>query len=98
MEVNEQLIDNLASLAKLSFDAAEKAEIKTDLQKMISFIEKLNEVDTTGVEPLLFMTNEVNVLREDEINGSVIREEGLKNAPLKDEQYFKVPKVINKST
>jgi aspartyl-tRNA(Asn)/glutamyl-tRNA(Gln) amidotransferase subunit C len=98
MEVNDQLIDNLANLAKLSFDATEKAEVKADLQKMISFIDKLNEVDTTGVEPLLFMTNQVNVLREDEVKGSINREEGLKNAPMKDEQYFKVPKVINKST
>ena len=97
MEVNEQLIDNLANLAKLSFDAAEKAEIKVDLQKMISFIDKLNEVDTSGVEPLLFMTNEVNVLRQDEVKGSVSREEGLYNAPTRDDQYFKVPKVINKS-
>jgi aspartyl-tRNA(Asn)/glutamyl-tRNA(Gln) amidotransferase subunit C len=63
---------------------------------MIAFIEKLNEVDTTGVEPLLFMSDEINVLREDIVEGSVSREEALKNAPLKDEQFFKVPKVIRK--
>jgi aspartyl-tRNA(Asn)/glutamyl-tRNA(Gln) amidotransferase subunit C len=96
MEVNDQLVDELANLARLTFEPAEKAEIKTDLQKMISFIEKLNELDTTGVEPLLFMTDEVNVLREDEVKGSIPREEGLKNAPLKDEQFLKVPKVIRK--
>lgn len=96
MEVNDELIDKLANLARLTFKPAEKVEIKKDLQKMISFIEKLNELDTTGVEPLLFMTNEVNVLREDEVKGSVTRQEGLLNAPLKDEQFFKVPKVIKK--
>lgn len=96
MEVNEALVDKLANLAKLKFDAAEKEEIKSDLQKMIAFVEKLNELDTTGVQPLLHMTDEVNVLREDEIKGSISRAEALKNAPLHDEQFFKVPKVIKK--
>ena len=96
MEVNDELVDKLANLARLTFEPAEKAEIKRDLQKMISFIEKLNELDTTGVEPLLFMTDEVNVLREDEVKASISRQEGLLNAPLKDDQFFKVPKVIRK--
>lgn len=96
MEVNDKMVDQLANLARLTFEADEKAEIKKDLQKMVSFIEKLNELDTTGVEPLLFMTNEVNVLREDEVKGSISREEGLLNAPLKDDKFFKVPKVIRK--
>jgi aspartyl-tRNA(Asn)/glutamyl-tRNA(Gln) amidotransferase subunit C len=96
MEVNDELIDQLAHLARLSFKPTEKEEIKNDLQKMISFIEKLNEIDTTGVEPLLFMTDEVNILREDEVKGSISREAGLFNAPDKDDQFFKVPKVIRK--
>lgn len=96
MEVNDELVDKLAHLARLRFEPAEKADIKKDLQKMISFIEKLNELDTAGVEPLLFMTDEVNVLREDEVKGSITRQEGLLNAPLKDDQFFKVPKVIRK--
>jgi aspartyl-tRNA(Asn)/glutamyl-tRNA(Gln) amidotransferase subunit C len=96
MEVNDELVDKLANLARLKFETAEKSEIKKDLQRMISFIEKLNELDTAGVEPLLFMTDEVNILREDEVKGSITREEGLMNAPLKDEQFFKVPKVIRK--
>jgi aspartyl-tRNA(Asn)/glutamyl-tRNA(Gln) amidotransferase subunit C len=96
MEVNDALVDKLAHLAKLKFDVSEKEEIKNDLQKMIAFIEKLNELDTTGVEPLLHMTDETNVLREDEIKGSVSREEALTNAPMHDEQFFKVPKVIRK--
>jgi aspartyl-tRNA(Asn)/glutamyl-tRNA(Gln) amidotransferase subunit C len=96
MQVNDELVDQLSHLARLTFEPEKKEEIKKDLQKMISFIEKLNEIDTTGVEPLLFMTNEVNVLREDEVKGSVSREEGLLNAPVKDDQFFKVPKVIRK--
>jgi aspartyl-tRNA(Asn)/glutamyl-tRNA(Gln) amidotransferase subunit C len=97
MEVNDELVDQLSNLARLSFRAEEKEGIKHDLQKMISFIEKLNELDTTGVEPLLFMTDEVNVLREDEVKGSITREEGLLNAPLSDDKFFKVPKVIRKN-
>ncbi len=96
MEVNDALIDKLAHLARLKFDASEKDEIKKDLQKMIAFVEKLNELDTTGVEPLLHMSEEINVLREDEVKGSIGREDALKNAPVHDEQFFKVPKVIRK--
>ena len=61
---------------------------------MIAFVEKLNELELDGVEPLLHMSEEVNVLREDEVKGSVSRDEALKNAPLHDDQFFKVPKVI----
>ena len=63
---------------------------------MISFIEKLKEVNTEGVEPLLHMSTNVNVLRDDIVQGSVSREEALKNAPETDGTYFKVPKVIKK--
>jgi aspartyl-tRNA(Asn)/glutamyl-tRNA(Gln) amidotransferase subunit C len=96
MDVNDELVDKLAHLARLRFEPEEKADIKKDLQKMISFIEKLNELDTSGVEPLLFMTDEVNVLRNDEVKGSIARKDGLLNAPLKDDEFFKVPKVIKK--
>ena len=96
MEVNDAMVDKLAHLSRLQFDETEKIEIKNDLQRMIGFVEKLNELNLEGVEPMLFMSNEVNVLREDEIKGSISREEALKNAPLYDEQFFKVPKVIKK--
>lgn len=97
MEVNDELVEKLAHLSRLTFETDEKEKIKADLQQMISFIEKLNEIDTSGVEPLLFMTDEVNVLRNDEIQGSVTRQEALMNAPVQDGQFFKVPKVIRKS-
>ena len=96
MEVNDALVEKLAHLARLQFNDAEKEEIKHDLQRMIAFVEKLNELNLEGVEPLLHMTDEVNILRDDEVKGSITREEGLKNAPMHDEQFFKVPKVIKK--
>lgn len=96
MEVNDVLVDKLANLARLKFDDSEKLSIKNDLQKMIQFVEKLNELDTSGVEPLLHISDNVNILRADEVNGSISRNEGLKNAAMHDEQFFKVPKVIKK--
>ena len=96
MEVNEAIVDKLAKLARLKFDDAEKEAIKNDLQKMIKLVEKLNELDTTGVEPLLHMSSNVNILRADEVKGSITREAGLQNASVHDEYFFKVPKVIKK--
>lgn len=96
MEVNDALIDNLSNLARLEFNAAEKQEIRKDLQRMIGFVEKLGELDTTGVEPLLHMSPAIDVWREDEVRGSVSRDEALSNAPATDGTYFKVPKVIRK--
>lgn len=96
MEVNDALVDKLANLARLQFDTTEKQGIKNDLQRMIQFVEKLNELDTTGVAPLLHMSEQVNILRDDEVRGSVSRAEALQNAPVHDEQFFKVPKVIKK--
>lgn len=96
MEINDAMVDKLANLARLKFNDEEKKEIQKDLQRMIEFVEKLNELNLDGVEALLHMSEEVNVLREDEVKGSISREEALKNAPLHDEQFFKVPKVIKK--
>lgn len=96
MEVNDALVDKLAHLSRLEFNAKDKEEIKNDLQRMISFVEKLDELDLAGTEPLLHMSSNVNVLREDEVKGSVSREDALKNAPVHDDKFFKVPKVIKK--
>lgn len=96
MEVNDALVEKLANLARLKFNETEKQEIKNDLQRMIVFVEKLNELDLENVEPMLHMSEEVNVLRDDEVKGSVSRDEALKNAPSHDSAFFKVPKVIKK--
>jgi aspartyl-tRNA(Asn)/glutamyl-tRNA(Gln) amidotransferase subunit C len=96
MEVTDALVDKLAHLARLEFNAADKEAIKNDLQRMVSFVEKLDELNLEGTEPLLHMSTNVNVLREDEEKGSVARVEALKNAPAHDDKFFKVPKVIKK--
>ncbi len=96
MEVTDSLVNNLANLARLEFNVQEKELIKKDLQQMIGFVDKLKELDTTGVAPLLHMSEAMNRLRDDEVRGSASREEALQNAPETDGTYFRVPKVIKK--
>ncbi|MCD2423163.1 Asp-tRNA(Asn)/Glu-tRNA(Gln) amidotransferase subunit GatC [Niabella pedocola] len=96
MEVNEALINKLAHLSKLSFSQEEQLEFRDDLEKMIGFVEKLNELDLKDVAPLMHMSEEINVLRDDQVKGSITREEALLNAPATDGVFFKVPKVIRK--
>lgn len=89
-------INKLSNLSQLQFNDEEKIQLQQDLEKMIGFINQLEKIDTTGIEPLQHISDAVNVLREDELKGSITREEALMNAPSKDEQFFKVPKVIKK--
>lgn len=96
MEINDTLIDKLSALAKLEFEGEEKEIIKEDLTKMLGFVEKLTNVNTIDVEPLIYITEEESVLREDIVKETITQEEALKNAPQKDSYYFKVPKVLNK--
>lgn len=97
MKIDETTLDRIAELARLDFSepAARKA-ILADMERVLSFVEKLNEVDTTGVEPLIFMTEEENVLREDIATLEITKAAALLNAPVKDSDYFKVPRVVDK--
>ncbi|MBT5859178.1 MAG: Asp-tRNA(Asn)/Glu-tRNA(Gln) amidotransferase subunit GatC [Flavobacteriales bacterium] len=96
MEVNNKLIQDIAKLSKLKFDSSAEEKMIEDMGKMLSFVDKLNEIDTEGVEPLIYMSEEVNVLREDKTNSEVSQKDALKNAPQKDSDYFKVPTVLKK--
>jgi aspartyl-tRNA(Asn)/glutamyl-tRNA(Gln) amidotransferase subunit C len=96
MNIDDKLVERLAELSKLEFDAQGKEGIKKDLQKILNLVEKLEEVNVDGVEPLIYMTDEKNVLRKDVIADTVTKEEALQNAPQRDSDYFKVPKVIKK--
>jgi aspartyl-tRNA(Asn)/glutamyl-tRNA(Gln) amidotransferase subunit C len=96
MQVDDALIAKLSRLSMLDFNEAEKEEIKADLVKMIGFVDKLRELDTSGIEPLLHMSGNNNMLREDEVKNMLTQEEALKNSPLHDSHFFKVPKVIKK--
>lgn len=98
MKIDTATLDRIAELARLDFTepAAREAMLK-DMQRVFDFVEKLNEVDTKGVEPLIFMTEEEDVLREDVAVLEVSKQEALRNAPVKDSDYFKVPRVVDKS-
>jgi aspartyl-tRNA(Asn)/glutamyl-tRNA(Gln) amidotransferase subunit C len=97
MEVTKEIVEKIAHLARLHVPDEEKETMRKDLQQMLSFVDKLNELDTSGVEPLLHMSENINMVREDEVKGSITCEEGLKNAPVSDGVFFKVPKVIKKA-
>ena len=96
MEITNKLIQDIAALAKLEFDEKSAEQMKADLEKIIGFFDKLSEVDTDGVDPLIYLSEEVSVLREDEIKAVVSQVEALKNAPKKDSDYFKVPTILKK--
>ena len=97
MQVDDALIDKLSRLAMLSFSKEERTTMKADLEKMIGFVDKLRELDTTGTPPLLHMSNNRDVLREDLPAHMLPREEALRIAPHHNGEYFRVPKVINKN-
>jgi aspartyl-tRNA(Asn)/glutamyl-tRNA(Gln) amidotransferase subunit C len=96
IKVDDQLIADLSRLAKLKFDEESSERMKSDLKTILGFVDRLLEVDTEGVEPLIYMSEEVNTLREDNIANEVSQKNALKNAPQKDSDYFKVPTVLKK--
>ena len=94
MSTDIQTIKKLAHLARLEFNEEKEQEMLQDLNKILNWMDKLRELDTTHVEPLTHMSEEVNVLREDVAKNTVTHEEALLNAPKKDSDYFRVPKVL----
>ena len=96
MKVDDKLVERLAHLSRLEFEAEAKIKMKSDFEKILDFVEKLDKVDTSGVAPLVYMSVETNVLRVDAVKGEVSQEEALKNAGGKDTDYIRVPKVIKK--
>jgi len=96
MKIDNKLIADLASLAKLSFDEKSSKNMQDDLKKIIGFIDKLSEINTENVEPLIYLSEELNVLRTDDNVENISQEQALTNAPRKDSDYILVPKVLEK--
>lgn len=96
MQITDDLIDKISGLCKLEFQGAERENLKHEFKRMLDFVAQLQEVDTSGVEPLIHITEEVNQTRVDEPRGRVPQQEALKNAPKQDGTYFRVPKVIDR--
>jgi aspartyl-tRNA(Asn)/glutamyl-tRNA(Gln) amidotransferase subunit C len=96
IKVDDKLIADLSKLAKLKFDEKSAKKIKSELITILGFIDTISKVDTDEVDPLIYMSEEVNVFRDDKITNMVSQQDALKNAPQKDSDYFKVPTVLKK--
>jgi aspartyl-tRNA(Asn)/glutamyl-tRNA(Gln) amidotransferase subunit C len=96
MNIDSETVDKIAHLARLELAETEKQEMIGDMNKILDFMAKLNEVDTSGVEPLVYMSEEVNVFREDIVKQQITTEEALQNAPKHDDKHILVAKVIEK--
>ncbi|QNR25711.1 MULTISPECIES: Asp-tRNA(Asn)/Glu-tRNA(Gln) amidotransferase subunit GatC [Croceimicrobium] len=96
MKISLDEIRHLAHLARLEFSEEEMQSMQGDMDKILGFVEKINELDLEGVEPLVYLSEERNVLREDVSETVLTKDEALKNAPDKDSDYFRVPKVLKR--
>ena len=94
MAVTKKDVEKIAELAQLKFSEQELESFTHQMNEILAYMDKLNELDTENVEPLSHPVEQTNVFREDELKPSITTEDALKNAPAKDEHYFKVPKVI----
>ena len=96
MRVNNKLVAHLAHLSRLEFDDNSRNKMKYDFEKILDFVSKLDEINTEGVAPLVYISSETNILREDKVERELSQKSALKNAPSKDTDYIRVPKVIDK--
>jgi aspartyl-tRNA(Asn)/glutamyl-tRNA(Gln) amidotransferase subunit C len=94
MSVTKKEVEKIAELAKLKFTEEELENFTHQMNEILRYMEKLNELDTDDVQPLSHPIEAVNVFRDDKLKTSIETKEALKNAPSSDENYFKVPKVI----
>jgi aspartyl-tRNA(Asn)/glutamyl-tRNA(Gln) amidotransferase subunit C len=94
MSVTIKDVQYIAELARLRFTEPEQEKMTRELNMILHYVEKLNQVDTEGVEPLSSIHDPANVLREDVERPSISNSEALKNAPDRQDRFFKVPKVI----
>ena len=93
-KISDETIEYVGILAKLELSDEEKEEAKADMEKMLDYIDTLNELDTTGIEPMSHVFPVNNVFREDVVTNGDGREETLENAPQRKEDSFEVPRPI----
>ncbi|MFA6276610.1 MAG: Asp-tRNA(Asn)/Glu-tRNA(Gln) amidotransferase subunit GatC [Pedobacter sp.] len=96
MKIDKQTVHKVADLARIAIKDNEVDTLTVEMNKILTFMEKLNELDTTGVKPLVYMNEEVNVWREDNVKQEISVADGLKNAAIHNESFFLVPKIIEK--
>lgn len=94
MKIDTALISRLEKLARLQLGETEREKLSGDLQNILDMVDKLRELNTEGVEPLVYLNENEDAPRNDEVSGQLSAQEALQNAPAQDGQYFRVPKVI----
>lgn len=95
MIIDKEAIEKIAHLSRLKLDEKSEKKMLKSMNEIVEWVAKLEEVDTEGVEPLTHMTQEKSVWRDDQAKYSLSHEEALKNAPKKDNDFFRVPKVLD---
>lgn len=96
MKIDQETVHKVADLARIAIKDEDVELLAGEMSKILTFMEKLNELDTAGVQPLVYLNNAVNVWREDVVKQEISVENGLKNAAVHNEQFFFVPKIIEK--
>ncbi|MDN3669884.1 Asp-tRNA(Asn)/Glu-tRNA(Gln) amidotransferase subunit GatC [Echinicola jeungdonensis] len=94
MKIDINTLKKIAHLARLEFDEKSAEKMTKDMTQILDWVEHLNQVDTEGVEPITTMSSEINIIREDKVGKHLSHERGLRNAPQRDSDYFRVPKVL----
>lgn len=94
MQITKDTVRKIAHLARLEFKEEDEAKMQQDLNNILTWMEKLQQIDTENIEPLTHMSSEINVMRDDVAGEPLSHERGLLNAPKKDSDYFRVPKVM----
>jgi len=92
--VDKKIVEYVANLAKIRITESQRDYLGTQLTKIIEYIDKLRKLDVEGIEPMRGLHTQRNVFREDKAEPSESRDGILNNAPLREGDYFKIPKVI----
>ncbi len=96
MKINKDTVYKVADLARIEIKEEEVESLTAEMNKILTFMDQLNELDTTGVEPLVYMNEEANIWREDVAKNEISVADGLKNSAKHNESFFFVPKIIEK--
>ena len=97
-KIDEAQVRKVAKLSRLDLTEAEVEEFTGQLSAILDYVEKMNELDTDGVEPIAHCLPISNVFRQDRVQESLGTEKALANAPQRDGNFFKVPKILDDSS
>jgi aspartyl-tRNA(Asn)/glutamyl-tRNA(Gln) amidotransferase subunit C len=94
-KITPEDVDHIADLAQLKIDEETRQQLVVQLNDILAYIDKLNELDTTGIEPMMHAVPMTNIYRDDVVGESLPREKALMNAPKTDGEYFLVPRILD---